>query len=134
MRKHNMRTGDRYRKIHKGQVRMKSLLAGMAFVVGLGLMQVQAFASSPNAKVESSNEVGIGDFEFTPATLTVSVGTTVTWTNRDDEAHTINSVTGAFKSSPLDTNDKFSFKFTAPGTYPYYCKLHPHMKGQVIVK
>lgn len=134
MRTHNMRTGDRYRRIHKGAVRTKLLLAGIAFVVGLALMQFQAFAASPNTKSEKPNQIVIGDFEFAPATLTVPVGTTITWTNRDDEAHTVNSVTDVFKSSPMDTDDKFSFKFTAPGTYPYYCKLHPHMKGQIVVR
>ena len=151
---HNMQTSERYRRIYKGDVRMKSLLAVVTFVLGLGFMQVQAFVSSPRAKLESpnvaagrnaieakdfkkvaaANEVGIGDFEFIPSTLTVSVGTTVTWGNRDEEAHTVNSTTDVFKSPPLDTDEKFSFKFTTPGTYPYYCKLHPHMKGQIIVR
>jgi plastocyanin len=85
-------------------------------------------------KAAAANEVLIGDYEFIPATLTVSVGTTVTWSNRDDEAHTVNSTTDVFKSAPLDTDEKFSFKFTAPGTYPYYCKLHPQMKGQIVVQ
>ncbi len=85
-------------------------------------------------KPAAADEVGIGDFEFIPATLTVPVGTTVTWTNRDGEAHTVNSTTGAFKSSPMDTDEKFSFKFTVPGTYPYYCRLHPEMKGQIVVR
>ncbi len=134
MRKHNMRTSDRYRWIHKGEVSTKSLLlAVISFVVGLGFMQFQAFAASPN-KGENPNQIVIDDFDFAPATLTVPVGTTITWTNRDDEAHTVNSVTDIFKSSPMDTDEKFSFKFTAPGTYPYYCKLHPHMKGQIVVR
>jgi len=85
-------------------------------------------------KATAANEVGIGDFEFIPSTLTVAVGTTVTWTNRDEEAHTVNSTADVFKSSPMDTDEKFSFKFTAPGTYPYYCKLHPQMKGQIVVQ
>ncbi|HTN72258.1 MAG TPA: cupredoxin family copper-binding protein [Methylomirabilota bacterium] len=85
-------------------------------------------------KATAGNEVIIDNFEFTPASLTVSVGTTVTWTNREDEAHTVNSTTDAFKSPPMDTNDKFSFEFKAPGTYPYYCKLHPQMKGQIVVQ
>lgn len=85
-------------------------------------------------KAAAANEVLIKDFEFAPATLTVSVGTTVTWSNRDDEAHLVNGTTDVFKSPPLDTNEKFSFRFTAPGTYPYYCKLHPQMKGQIVVQ
>lgn len=85
-------------------------------------------------KAAAANEVLIKDFEFAPPTLTVSVGTTVTWSNRDEEAHLVNGTTNVFKSPPLDTNEKFSFKFTAPGTYPYYCKLHPQMKGQIVVQ
>ena len=85
-------------------------------------------------KAAAANEVLIQDFDFAPATLTVSVGTTVTWSNRDDEAHLVNSTTDVFKSPPLDTDEKFSFKFAAPGTYPYYCKLHPQMKGQIVVQ
>ncbi len=85
-------------------------------------------------KAAAANEVGIGDFEFIPATLTVPAGTTVIWTNRDGEAHTVNSTTGAFRSSPMDTDEKFSFRFTVPGTYPYYCRLHPQMKGQIVVR
>ena len=85
-------------------------------------------------KAAAANEVSIEDFAFTPASLTVSVGTTVTWTNRDDDAHQVYATNDLFKSSPMDTNDKFSFQFKAPGTYPYYCKLHPQMKAQIVVR
>jgi plastocyanin len=85
-------------------------------------------------KAMAANEVIIDNFEFAPATLTVSVGTTVTWTNRDDDAHQVASTNDVFKSSPMDTDDKFTFTFTAPGTYSYYCKLHPQMKGQIVVQ
>jgi plastocyanin len=85
-------------------------------------------------KATAANEVIIDNFAFAPASLTVSVGATVTWTNRDDDAHQVYSTNDLFKSSPMDTNDKFSFEFKAPGTYPYYCKLHPQMKGQIVVQ
>jgi plastocyanin len=85
-------------------------------------------------KAAAANEVIIDNFAFAPASLTVSVGTTVTWTNRDNDAHQVYSTNDLFKSSPMDTNDKFSFEFKAPGTYPYYCKLHPQMKGQIVVQ
>ncbi len=85
-------------------------------------------------EARAANEVIIGDFEFMPGSLTVPVGTTVTWSNHDGEAHTVNSATDVFKSAPLDTDEKFSFKFTAPGIYPYYCRLHPQMKGQIVVQ
>jgi len=85
-------------------------------------------------KAAAANEVIIDNFAFAPASLTVSVGTTVTWTNRDDDAHQVYATNDLFKSSPMDTNDKFSFEFKAPGTYPYYCRLHPQMKGQIVVQ
>jgi plastocyanin len=65
---------------------------------------------------------------------TVPVGTTVTWTNRDDIPHTAVSTDGVFKSKVMDTDDKFSFVFSKPGTYPYFCSIHPKMTGQIIVQ
>ena len=78
--------------------------------------------------------VSIDNFTFTPATLVVAPGTTVTWTNQDDIPHTVTATNKAFKSKPLDTNNQFSFTFTAAGTYGYFCSLHPHMTGEIIVK
>jgi plastocyanin len=79
--------------------------------------------------------VSIDNFAFTPATLTVKAGTTVTWTNRDDIPHGLASSNNAFKrSQALDTNDSFSFTFTTPGTYQYFCYLHPHMVGSIVVE
>jgi plastocyanin len=82
----------------------------------------------------STAEVKIDNFTFTPATLTVPVGTQVTWINRDDIPHTVVSDDKAIKSKALDTDDKFTFTFTQAGTYPYFCSLHPKMKGQVVVQ
>jgi plastocyanin len=79
-------------------------------------------------------EVKIDNFSFGPATVTVPVGTTVTWTNSDDIPHTAVSTDGLFKSKVLDTDDKFSFVFSKPGTYPYFCTIHPKMTGQIIVQ
>ena len=79
-------------------------------------------------------EVRIDNFSFGPQDLTVSAGTTVTWTNRDDIPHTVVSTEKAFKSKVLDTDDKFSFKFDKAGTYPYFCSIHPKMTGKVIVQ
>jgi len=64
----------------------------------------------------------------------VKAGTTVTWVNRDDIPHTVTSTTLAFRSKALDTNDKFSFTFTTPGSYKYFCSLHPHMTGTIVVE
>jgi plastocyanin len=82
------------------------------------------------------NEVNINNFSFNPATLTVAAGTKVTWTNRDDDAHTIVNAGSPplFKSAPLDTDDTFSFTFDKPGTYKYICSIHPFMSGTIIVQ
>lgn len=79
-------------------------------------------------------EVKIDNFSFTPATVTVPVGTQVTWTNRDDIPHNVVTEDASIRSKVLDTDDKFSFTFTKPGTYPYFCSIHPKMKGTVVVK
>ena len=81
-------------------------------------------------------EVKIDNFSFGPVTLTVPVGTTVTWTNRDDIPHTVVSTDDpkTFKSKVLDTDEKFSFTFSKAGTYPYFCAIHPKMTGKVIVQ
>ena len=77
--------------------------------------------------------VMIDNFTFEPAQLTVKVGTTVTWKNRDDIPHTVVSA-GKFRSKALDTDDSYSFTFTAAGDYPYFCSLHPHMTGTIKVE
>ena len=80
--------------------------------------------------------IAIDNFAFGPQVLTVAAGTTVTWINHDDEIHTVISADapGLFKSLPLDTGDKFSFTFKKPGTYRYFCSIHPQMTGTVVVK
>lgn len=99
------------------------LLSGPSSIAA-GAQQAQA----------SSAEVKIDNFSFGPAALTVAVGTTVTWTNRDDIPHTVVSDDKAFKSKVLDTDEKFSFTFTKPGTYGYFCSIHPKMTGKVVVQ
>lgn len=79
-------------------------------------------------------KVMIDNFTFTPATLTIKVGDTVTWTNRDDIPHTVVSSAGKFRSQALDTDDRFSFTFTEAGDYQYFCSIHPHMIGTVKVE
>lgn len=79
-------------------------------------------------------EVKIDNFSFGPAELTVAVGTTVTWTNRDDIPHTVVSTDKVFKSKVLDTDEKFSYTFTQAGSFPYFCSIHPKMTGKVVVK
>ena len=79
-------------------------------------------------------EMKIDNFTFNPQQITVKAGTKVIWTNNDDIPHTVTSKTGIFKSKALDTDDKFSFTFTTPGTYSYFCALHPHMTGSIVVE
>ena len=112
------------------------------FILGLaGWMAVSAIAlngagrKTPAAAQQASTaEVKIDNFSFGPSTLTVAVGTTVTWVNRDDIPHTVVSDDKVFKSKALDTDDKFSYTFTKAGTYAYFCSLHPKMTGKVIVQ
>jgi plastocyanin len=78
-------------------------------------------------------EVKIDNFSFGPQELTVAVGTTVTWTNRDDIPHTVVSTDGVFKSKVRDTDEKFTYTFTTTGTYPYFCSVHPKMTGKIVV-
>jgi plastocyanin len=78
-------------------------------------------------------KVTIDNFTFTPTQLTIKVGTTVTWKNQDDIPHTIVSA-GKFRSKALDTDDSYSFTFTAAGDYTYFCSLHPHMTGTIKVE
>ena len=80
------------------------------------------------------NQVVIENFSFVPATLTVKAGTKVTWVNRDDVPHTATDTDKRFNSKTLDTDDHFDFTFSEPGTYNYFCALHPKMTGQIIVK
>ncbi len=82
----------------------------------------------------AANQVVIENFSFAPATLTVKTGTKVTWINRDDVPHTVNENDKRFKSGTMDTDDQFSYTFSAPGTFSYFCALHPKMTGQIIVK
>jgi len=82
---------------------------------------------------QGGNAVSINNFKFDPATLTVPVGATVTWTNQDEEPHTIAAKDGSFHSPGLDTHRSYSFTFSAPGTFDYICSIHPFMTGTVVV-
>ena len=90
-------------------------------------------ATAAEAAAAHAVTVKIANFDFSPAVITVSAGTEVTWLNNDDDAHDIVADGGAFRSSPMDTGDHYSFTFTKPGTYGYHCGLHPHMVGKVVV-
>ena len=95
--------------------------------------QPQALAAD-NKQPDTAQVVKIDNFSFSPAELHVTAGTTVKWTNHDDIPHNIVSSEQKFKSKPLDTDDSYSFTFTAHGTYQYFCGLHPKMVGKVVVE
>jgi len=78
--------------------------------------------------------VKIDNFSFTPALVTVPVGTTIRWTNRDDIPHTVVADDTSFKSKALDTDEEFTYTFTKPGTYGYFCSLHPKMTAKIVVE
>jgi plastocyanin len=84
------------------------------------------------ARADDAN-VGIDNFAFTPAVLTVKPGATVTFENHDDIPHLVVAVDGKYRSKALDANDRFSFTFDQPGEYSYFCGLHPKMKGKIVV-
>ena len=87
-----------------------------------------AVATSPVA----TTSVSIANFAFSPAAITVKAGATVTWTNQDEDAHTV-AITGAPVSQPLQNGDTFTHVFAQPGTYSYLCTIHPYMRGMVVV-
>jgi|SRR5256714_11416538 len=112
-------------------------VASFAAMVMIAIVVLLAGSPRVIANDQSSAanaEVKIDNFSFGPQTLTVPVGSTVTWTNRDDIPHTSVSTDGLFKSKVMDTDEKFSYTFTKAGTYPYFCSIHPKMTGQVMVK
>jgi amicyanin len=102
----------------------------VAATLALALMAAMVPRTAKAAEVE----VKIDNFTFNPPRLTVKAGTTVTWENKDDIPHTATATKAQFKSKVLDTDEKFSFTFTTPGVYDYFCALHPHMTGTVVVE
>jgi plastocyanin len=105
---------------------MAMRLAYAAAAASIVLVAGQALAATVT--------VGIENFTFTPAVATVASGTTVTFTNNDDIPHLVVASDGSFRSKALDTGDSYSFTFAKAGEYGYFCALHPHMVGKVVVK
>jgi plastocyanin len=101
-----------------------------AMVLGVGLVGLAAWAIAAPAP----QKLEIHQFKFLPATATVAPGTTVTWVNHDEETHTVMSATGSFASAALEHDQTFAHTFAAPGTYTYFCALHPLMRATVVVK
>jgi plastocyanin len=112
---------------------LRPVITATALGAAVGLL-LAASVLFARADVPTSM-VSIDNFSFGPQTLTVKAGATVTWTNRDDIPHGIASSNNAFKKSgALDTDDSYSFTFSTPGTYQYFCYLHPHMVGSIVVE
>ncbi|OBF86009.1 amidase [Mycobacterium sp. 852002-51163_SCH5372311] len=99
---------------------------------GVGAPSVSMSATAPAGPV-SGNQVNIDEFAFVPLTLTVAAGTTVTWTNHDEEPHTVAASDGSFRSPGMGTGGTFSHTFSAPGKFDYICSIHPMMHGTVVV-
>ena len=112
-------------------IRPSQMVLTAVGMVILGAMEVYLPSA---AQTSGTAKIAVKDFMFNPTPLTVRAGSTVTWTNMDDEPHTVVSDTGAFKSGGMDTNESFSYKFDKPGTYHFTCSIHPRMVGTVVVQ
>jgi plastocyanin len=121
------------RKEFSGRRAFRIAIFGAVVVLLVSAAGGQRSAVSAQEKPDT-NVVSIDNFSFAPMELTISPGTSVTWTNKDDVPHTVVSVDHKFKSRALDTDEKFSFTFQDPGTYEYFCSVHPKMVGKIIVK
>jgi plastocyanin len=121
--------------------RQAVLVMSVLLLAGCSASRPAAHTSAPTATVSvtapaapaNGNQVNIDDFAFVPATLTVSAGSTVTWTNRDEEPHTVAASDGSFHSPGMGTGATFSHTFLTAGTFDYVCSIHPMMHGTVVV-
>jgi len=113
--------------------RFRALAIAASIVTSMAPVWTHAGAVQVTKPTQTA-AVDIDNFKFGVATLEVTVGTTVTWTNSDDVPHTVTSTTKVFKSPPLDTGEKFSYTFKQAGSFEYFCSLHPHMTAKVVVK
>jgi plastocyanin len=95
---------------------------------------VAAMLTAGHAPASTAVDVGIQNFKYAPPVLTVPVGAVVTWTNHDEEPHTVTSATGTFSSAGLSNDETFTQTFSRPGTYQYFCALHPQMRATVVVR
>ena len=113
---------------------LRKLLSSLPVLLLGAMAAVASPAPATQAAAQGSSIVMAKDFMFAPTALTVAAGSTVTWTNRDDEPHSVVSESGLFRSGALDTNESFSFRFDKPGTYRYTCSIHPRMVGTIVVR
>ena len=114
---------------------MSPIRAALLGTLGIASLLVVGAPEHPAAGEPGGQAaVRIDNFNFTPPTLVVAPGTTVTWTNADDSPHTVREKDGKFKSAALDTDDTFSQTFAAIGEYEYFCSIHPRMVGKIVVQ
>lgn len=120
-----------------------ALIAGVATLCAINFRaqaepahEMHAMAATPigTGPAVMTNAVQIRDFAFAPRTIVVAPGTTVTWTNADDEPHTVTANDRAYHSTALDTDQTYAHTFASAGEYHYFCSLHPHMTATVIVR
>jgi len=104
------------------------IVAAAALTVAVG-----GFEAVRAEQTNARSQVTVDNFSFAPATTSVPIGTTITWTNRDDVPHTIVSTEQKFRSPVLDTDEQFSHRFDVPGTCNYFCSMHPTMTGRIVV-
>jgi plastocyanin len=113
---------------------MRTTITRKVYVAAAFAAALLASAATAVSAQAADTNIIIDQFTFTPQRVTVKAGATVAWINDDDIPHTVASSTKVFKSKALDTSDKFSFTFTTPGVYEYFCSLHPHMTGAIVVE
>jgi plastocyanin len=105
---------------------------GAMWTLAIGVVRGMAIDRATEASADGT-QVIVDNFSFTPSTLAVPIGATVTWTNHDDIPHNVVSTEKKFASPVLDTDEKFSHTFAAAGSFKYYCSIHPRMTGRVVV-
>jgi plastocyanin len=120
-------------KVPEDQLRSVLGLSSINYVHGKHALAIVNSALADGQGSAAASEVHIDNFSFAPATLAVAPGAKITWTNGDDIPHNLVSTEKKFSSPVLDTGEKFSYTFTAPGEYAYCCSIHPKMTGKVVV-
>jgi plastocyanin len=120
-------------KRHRLAVARPAAARGLLVAVTLGTLTGMLLALGSTLAEDAPRSITIDNFTFSPAEFKVPVGTTVTWVNHDDIPHTVVEVDKKFRSKALDTDDSYSFTFTTPGTFDYFCSLHSKMVGKVVV-
>jgi len=113
---------------------MTTLRRALAVPAGASLLLAAALAGASVAHAQATNAVVLKNFMFSPMAITIKAGSTVTWKNLDGEPHTVVNDAGLFRSSALDQNDTYKYKFDKPGVYKIFCGIHPNMKETITVE